>query len=139
MEGQPAQPPLKVCPHCSVASRTDADVCPSCGEPYSRGRRRFGTWWIAIPIVAAAFAIGYFGISNLIDDEPTEITPEEASAIEQGSSRSAVVESLGEPLAEEDVGKDRTCIQYALTDAPQPNWLFCFQRDKLISTSPVGE
>ena len=24
MEGQPAEVPLKVCPHCSVASRTDA-------------------------------------------------------------------------------------------------------------------
>jgi hypothetical protein len=143
MEGQ-SEVPLKVCPNCSVASRTDAETCPSCGKPYMRRglewpRRLEWRWWFAIPIVAAAFLIGYFGLSELIDDEPKRITAQEATAIEADSSRSAVVEQLGEPASETAVGEGQTCLQYEVTDAPEPTWLFCFREDKLVSSSPVPE
>lgn len=54
-----------------MATRTDADVCPSCGGSYvggGRPRLRW-SWWFAIPIVAAAFLIGLFGISRLVDGD----------------------------------------------------------------------
>src|ERR671922_381075 len=97
MEGQPAEAPLKVCPHCSVASRTDAETCPSCGKPYARGGPRL-RWssWLAIPIVAAAFLIGYFGISQLFDDEGEGITVEEAESVPQGISQAELTDRLGD-------------------------------------------
>jgi hypothetical protein len=130
--------PLKVCPHCAVASRTDAEACPSCGKPYVRRLPSLGRWWLAIPIVAAAFLIGYFGLSELIEDEPEGITRQDATGIETGSSPSAVVGRLGEPEAETQLAKG-PCFEYVLTDAPQPYWLFCFQEGKLVSSSPLPE
>jgi hypothetical protein len=138
MEGQPTQPPLKVCPHCSVASRTDADTCPSCGKPYARsGPTLRWSWWLAIPIVAAAFAIGYFGISELFDGDDTEgISREQAEAVPEGISPDELSERLGGETETVSTG-GLTCASYTVTDGPDPSWLFCFQGDKLVTSEPV--
>jgi hypothetical protein len=137
MEGQQAEVPLKVCPHCSVASRTDAETCPSCGKPYARrGPRLRWSWWLAIPIVAAAFAIGYFGISQLFDDEESEsITVEQAEAVPGGISQAELSERLGEPQETIRTG-GLTCALYAVTDGPQSAGVFCFRGDKLQRSPP---
>jgi hypothetical protein len=138
MEGQPTQPPLKVCPHCSVASRTDADTCPSCGKPYARsGPTLRWSWWLAIPIVAAAFAIGYFGISELFDGDDTEgVSREQAEAVPEGISPDELSERLGGETETVSTG-GLTCASYTVTDGPDPAWLFCFQGDKLVTSEPV--
>src|SRR5215211_3701265 len=91
--------PLKVCRHCSVASRTDAATCPSCGRPYERHIWPWGwRWWFAIPIVVLAFAVGYFGISKLIeDDDPPGVTAQDAGAVEPGVTQAELEDELGEP------------------------------------------
>jgi hypothetical protein len=138
MEGQPTQPPLKVCPHCSVASRTDADTCPSCGKPYARsGPTLRWSWWLAIPIVAAAFAIGYFGISELFDGDDTEgVSREQAEEVPEGISPDELSERLGGESETVSTG-GLTCASYTVTDGPDPAWLFCFQGDKLVTSEPV--
>jgi hypothetical protein len=138
MEGEPTQPPLKVCPHCSVASRTDADTCPSCGKPYARsGPTLRWSWWLAIPIVAAAFAIGYFGISELFDGDDTEgVSREQAEAVPEGISPDELSERLGGESEAVSTG-GLTCASYTVTDGPDPAWLFCFQGDKLVTSEPV--
>ena len=137
MEGQPAEAPLKVCPHCSVASRTDAETCPSCGKPYARGGPRLRwSWWLAIPIVAAAFLIGYFGISQLFDDEGEGITVEEAESVPQGISRAELTDRLGDDSETVRTG-GLTCASYPVTDDSDSAWLFCFQGDKLVRSRPV--
>jgi hypothetical protein len=138
MEGEPTQPPLKVCPHCSVASRTDADTCPSCGKPYARsGPTLRWSWWLAIPIVAAAFAIGYFGISELFDGDDTEgVSREQAEAVPEGISPDELSERLGGESETVSTG-GLTCASYTVTDGPDPAWLFCFQGDKLVTSEPV--
>jgi len=138
MEGQPAEVPLKVCPHCSVASRTDAETCPSCGKPYARqGPRLRWSWWLAIPIIAAAFLIGYFGISRLFDDDGAEgITVEQAESVPAGISQAELRGRLGEPQDTIRV-RELTCASYAVTDGPEAAGLFCFQGDKLQESPPI--
>ena len=148
MEGRPETAPLKVCPHCSVASRTDAETCPSCGRSYVRRRPELRwSWWFAIPIVAAAFLIGFFGLSNLIDgdesdDEAGTITLEQGAAVPDDVSRSELAGSLGgeEPaLTESKPGNPNTsCDYYLVRDQPDTVWEFCFRREKLVSSAPVG-
>jgi hypothetical protein len=150
VERQQAETPLKVCPHCSVASRTDADACPSCGKPYARRGLRLSLpsrwhWWYAIPIVAAAFAIGYFGISQLVDDdsepEAGAITPEQAAAVPDGVARSDLADHLdGEsPALVQQRGKQgETCEYYGITGQRDAVWEFCFEGDRLVSSAPLG-
>jgi hypothetical protein len=139
MEGESREFPLKVCPHCSVASRTDSETCPNCGKSYVRGRPSLRwSWWFAIPIVAAAFLIGYFGISQLIDGDEDGITVEEARSVEVGSvSRAELTERFGEPVAETTVNDDQECLQYVVSDGPDR--LFCFSGDTLVSKPPLPE
>ena len=142
MEGEPTQAPLKVCPHCSVASRTDADTCPNCGKSYVRGRPTLRwSWWLAIPIVAAAFAIGYFGISELVDGDDIEgISREQAEAVPVPDEISAA--ELSQRLGAESQTVRTggfTCASYPVTDGPDPGWLFCFQGDKLVRSDPIPE
>lgn len=138
MEASPPETPLKVCPHCSVASRTDAETCPSCGKPYVReGFRLRWSWWFAIPIVAAAFLIGYFGISQLFDDDGSDaITVEQAEVVPEGLSRGQVSERLGSEGETVRTG-GLTCASYPVTDGAE-GWLFCFQGDKLIRSTPIS-
>jgi hypothetical protein len=149
MEGQSPEAPLKVCPHCSVASRTDADTCPSCGQPYGRRRPQRQlrwSWWFAIPIVAAAFAIGFFWLSNLFDgDDPDEdaagITVEEGAAVPDGIPRAELESHLdGEtPVIERRKGrKGPMCAYYQVIDQPRQAWEFCFEDDELNSSALVG-
>ena len=145
MEPASEQLPLKVCRHCSVASRTESETCPSCGRSYSRGVLRW-RWWYAIPIVAIAFAGGYFGLSQLVydDDEPATVTEEEAGAIEPGASRTEVEDELGAPedeFANEPKGGEGaalTCTYYELAgDSSERVWQFCFQGDVLATSVAV--
>src|SRR5918998_5118809 len=78
--------PLKICRHCSVASRTESETCPSCGRSYERRSFRW-RWWYALPIVVLAFAGGYFGLSQLVydDEDPAGLTLEEARALSDAS------------------------------------------------------
>jgi hypothetical protein len=149
MEGQPPEAPLKVCPHCSVASRTDAETCPSCGKPYGRRRPQWQwrwSWWYAIPIVAAAFAIGFFGLSSLIDGDDSDqdaagITVEEGAAVPDGIPRAELEDHLdGEPpVLERRKGKEGPmCAYYGIADQPRGVWEFCFEDEKLISDAPIG-
>jgi hypothetical protein len=139
MESGSQQLPLKVCRHCSVASRTESATCPSCGQPYARRSLQW-RWWYAIPIVALAFAIGYFGLSELVyDDEPATVTEDEASAIELGSAPEEVEEALGEPGQTSEDAAGLSCVGYDIEGQPEGTWLFCFGQDKLVSSAPVSE
>jgi len=140
MESESSQISLKICRHCSVASRTDAASCPSCGKPYER---RIWRWWFAIPIVVLAFGIGYFGISRLIDDDnPAGVTADEAAAVTPGISRPDLEDQLGEaPQYERKRGNGEgapSCAYYGISDEPDAAWEFCFQDDKLITSHQVG-
>jgi hypothetical protein len=146
MESGSHQLPLKVCRHCSVASRTEAGECPSCGRSYGRRGLQW-RWWYAIPIVALAFAGGYFGLSQLVydDDEPAAVTEEEATAVQPGTSRADVEEELGAPegeFANDSVGRTGegavvSCTYYELADQPERAWQFCFQGDVLATSEAV--
>lgn len=148
MEGQPSEAPLKVCPHCSVASRTDADTCPSCGKTYVRRRPQWQwrwSWWYTIPIVAAAFAVGFFGLSELIDGSESEdaagITVEEGAAVPDGIPRAELEGHLDEeaPVVERRKGPNGPmCAYYQVIDQPRQAWEFCFREDELISSALTG-
>jgi hypothetical protein len=138
MESEASAAPLKVCPHCAVATRTDAATCPSCGKLY---QRRLWRWWMAIPIVAVAFAIGYFGISKLFDDDDSgTITAEQGSGIELGVSRGELEERLGTALEVNDERAEgaATCLYYGIADRPDSAWEFCFADDSLVTSEAVG-
>jgi hypothetical protein len=147
--------PLKVCPHCSVATRTAAEVCPSCGGSYLRGRRlprlRW-TWWLAIPIVVAAFLVGYFGISRLVDGDGAdagEITLQEAQGVSPDLSRDEVEDRLGEPaVVDSPDRRTPSCLSqagerikadevvfYSVSDAGDSLWQFCFKADEQVGSS----
>jgi hypothetical protein len=136
MESGSEQLPLKVCRHCSVASRTESEQCPSCGRSYARPRLQW-RWWFAIPIVALAFAGGYFGLSQLVyDDDGNAVTPEEAQAIAPGTSRTEVEEQLGEPSDADVNARGLSCTTYDVEGESDQAWLFCFGDDKLVSSKP---
>jgi hypothetical protein len=139
MEGESTQPPLKVCRHCSVASRTDAETCPACGRPYRRTLSLW--WWAAIPIVALAFGLGY-GVTELVQDDDSDsgsISFETGRAIEIGVSRDEFDERVPEePLLVEtrSTGNaEAECLYYAIADE-QRAWEFCFQDDRLATSRP---
>ena len=123
MEGQPAEAPLKVCPHCSVASRTDADSCPTCGKPYGR------------PRVANAAAVTV----ELVVCDPDHRGAEVPDGIERselagrldGESPALVRPKRGE--------KNVTCEYYGITNQPRAVWEFCFEGDTLVSSSSLGQ
>lgn len=137
MESQAEQPPLKVCRHCSVASRTEAETCPSCGRPYAR---RIWRWWFAIPIVAAAFAIGFFGLSELIEGEedPVGITLEEGEGVSLGASSAELEKQLDgqAPILTQrpGAGGAEECLYYGIVDRDDAVWMFCFSGDELVAS-----
>ena len=136
METASQQLPLKVCRHCSVASRTGDEVCPNCGRSYQRSWPRW-RWWYAIPIVAIAFAIGYFGISELVYDDPATVTEAEAQAIELGTARDDVEQQLGEPNEVTDDG-GLSCAAYEVEGQDDADWLFCYRQEKLVTSQSVS-
>jgi hypothetical protein len=139
MEGESAQPPLKICRHCSVASRTDAETCPACGRPY----RRSWWWWAAIPIVALAFALGY-GVTELLQDDEDEaaISFETAQALQTGISREEFDEQVGEePTLTRTRGSgedEATCLFYPIENQAEAVWQFCFRDDRLVTSTQLG-
>jgi hypothetical protein len=130
-------PALKVCPRCSVASRTDAERCPNCGRRY---QRRWRPVALGGAIVVLAFGAGYGGRSLLSDDDgsnaPDSITPEQAASVPQGISRSALIDRLGgkSPTVVRRIPRDGTCLFYPLTDQTDAVWEFCFQNARLASS-----
>jgi hypothetical protein len=146
MESESPQLPLKVCPQCSVASRTDADTCPSCGKPYARpGMRLPGRGvWIAVAIIVAAFAIGYGG-RKLIDgsDESGEISFAEGKAVKTGISESELRDRIGgeDPSYEKTLpgqgNSKQRCLYYAISDREGTLWQFCFVDGKLVTADAV--
>jgi RNA polymerase subunit RPABC4/transcription elongation factor Spt4 len=149
-----SQTPLKICRHCAVATRTTAAECPACGKPYERQLWR---WWFAIPIVIAAFFIGYGGrlliSGDGSDDDAGTITLEQGRDVLLGISASELDELLdGEPPAatEERPGGvlgadgapagpgDATCLYYALGGETDSAWEFCFQGDTLVSSEELS-
>jgi hypothetical protein len=138
MEGR-TEVPLKVCRHCSVASRTDAETCPSCGKPY---RRRLWRWWFAIPIVALAFAGGYFGRKAIQDDEPDGLTIEEARTLTLGASPENVENVLdGQPPGKvrrsSGGGSELVCRAYEVVDEEGTIWELCFLDGQLEVSKPL--
>lgn len=142
MESESTQLPLKVCPHCSVASRTDADTCPSCGKPYARTRN--WRWWIAIAIIVAAFGLGYGG-RKLIQgsDESGEISFAQGKAVKTGISESELRDQVGgeDPSYEKTLpgpgDAKRTCLYYAISDREGSLWQFCVADGKVVTADAV--
>jgi hypothetical protein len=142
MEGQSPQLPLKVCPHCSVASRTDADTCPSCGKPYARARN--WRWLIAVAVIVAAFGLGYGGRKLIQDsDESGEISFAQGQAVKTGVSESELRDRIGgeDPSYEKTLpgqgGAKQNCLYYAISDREGSLWQFCFLDGKLVSADAV--
>jgi hypothetical protein len=134
MESHPAQP-LKVCPRCSTASRTDAERCPDCGRRYQRHWRLVA---LGLVIVALAFAIGFEARLLLDDDDGSSaarITVEQAQGVPLGISRAQLAERLGaSPTVVSSAGAGRTCLFYPLSDDAESAWEFCFDRGALKSS-----
>jgi hypothetical protein len=140
MEGESTEIPLKVCRHCSVASRTDSETCPACGRPF---RRTWWRWWFAIPIVALAFAGGYFGRKALQDEETQSgLTSAEAESLATGASPSELEQLLDgqEPAdvrRQEAGGNELFCRYYTIVDREDEFWEFCFLNGRLEVARPV--
>ncbi len=139
MEGESAQPPLKVCPHCAVATRTDAATCPSCGKPYAR-QRRWGVW-VAVAIIVAAFGLGYGGRKLIQGDDSAGITFAEGKAVKTGISESELRDRVGEdPELTKNRGQGaakQTCLYYSISDREGSLWQFCFVDGKLVTANAV--
>ena len=143
MESESAQQPLKVCPNCSVASRTDADICPSCGKPYVRPPMRW-RWWFAIPIIVLAFGVGYGGRLLIQGDSESDsgtITTQQARAVKPGDSRAELDSALdgADPaVTKQPKGGSQTCVYYSIEEKPDSVWQFCLVKDKVVTTNAVG-
>ena len=142
MEAGTDQLPLKVCRHCSVASRTESDACPNCGRSYARASIRW-RWWYAIPIVAVAFAGGYFGLSEIVydDDEPEGLTLEEARGLPDAGPPSDVEAAADgdKPVDTRDQsegGTELLCRYYAVVDAEDTVWEACYLDGQLEISRP---
>jgi hypothetical protein len=138
MEAQ-SEAPLKVCRHCSVGSRTDAETCPNCGRPY---KRQLWRWWFAIPIIAVAFAGGYFGRKAIQDDEPDGLTIEEARALTLGASPESVENVLdgqrpGTVRRSSGGGNELVCRAYGVVDEEGTIWELCFLDGRLEISKPL--
>jgi len=139
MESQSTQPPLKVCRHCSVASRTDAATCPSCGRAY---QRRIWRWWLVIPIVLLAFTVGFFGRKALQDEAGDSVKAQQASEVELGISQAELADELAqaEPRHTSSGATEAgelTCLYYALEGVEDTDWEFCFTDDVLTTSTEV--
>jgi hypothetical protein len=142
MEARDEEIPLKVCRHCSVASRTNSDRCPSCGGNYERRSFRW-RWWYALPIVALAFAGGYFGLSELVydDEEPTGLTLEEARALPDAgppTDLEAVVdgEKAVDTRDQSKGGIELVCRYYVVVDTEDTVWEACYLSGRLEVSRP---
>jgi hypothetical protein len=129
MNDEPAQPPQKACRHCSVVSRTDAEICPSCGKRYERRPWR---WWHTIPVAVIAFGAGYFGWQAIRDEpEPQGLTLQEAREVNTGTAPARVARVL-DGQAPDRVkrssggGNQLVCRLYVVVDEERTAWEFCF-------------
>lgn len=163
MDAEPDAQPLKVCPHCAVASKTEAEACPSCGKPYGRRRRRLPSitaavsriplpgWAVAILIIVLAFGIG-FGVRLLVDGGDSSTDSPAAQLQRAGipyakankvsgtiTPRQVIARFPGKPFDIQLKPKDNlTCYLYLLADRPGTGFQFCFRKGKLQSTGTVA-
>jgi hypothetical protein len=140
--------PLKVCPHCAVATRTEADMCPSCGKPYARGRRLrvpLPGWALALLVIALAFGAGYGGYRLFKDDGKGSsgkvvidgITFAQARGVMLGTAEPVVLARVrGIPHVSKTVN-GTTCFYYLLKDQPGNSWGFCFRHGRLSTTGTL--
>jgi hypothetical protein len=139
MRPEPEQTPAKVCRQCSVASRTDAETCPSCGRPYER---RLWRWWLAIPIAVLAFGAGYFGWQAIRDEpEPEGLTIEEARRVTVGVAPASVNQVLDRQAPDRvkrssGGGSELVCRLYEVVDEEGTAWEFCFLDGALEISRP---
>jgi hypothetical protein len=93
---------------------------------------------MAIPIVAFAFAIGYFGLSELVGDDTGVITADEGAAVELGISQAELGDRIGEPSLQVETGTEGDeCLYYEIADSSDRAWQFCFARDDLVKSGEV--
>jgi hypothetical protein len=142
----PAESPLKVCRHCSVATRTEATACPNCGRSYARQPFKW-RWWYAIPIVVIAFALGFFGISNLVWDDDSGVdsskglTLAEAQALPDSGPPSDIETAADghKPVDTRDQseeGADFVCRYYTVIDVDRTVWEACYLSGQLEVSRP---
>jgi hypothetical protein len=141
MNAEPERRPLKICPHCAVASRTDAETCPSCGKPYER---RAWRWWFVIPVAVLAFGAGYFGWEAIRDDEESEpagLTIQEARNATVGDLPARVNRVLdgqrpSRVRRSSAGGNELVCRLYLVVDGEETAWEFCFLNGELEISRP---
>jgi hypothetical protein len=139
MESQSTEAPLRICPRCSAATRTDSETCPACGRRY---RRRYWIWALGAAIVVLAFGAG-FGIRALVngggDSGVDAITNAQGNSVAAGSSREQLDQSLhgAQPSSIQHVSKGGTCLTYPSKEAPDFSWIFCFRDDALYLKTQV--
>jgi hypothetical protein len=132
-------PPLRICPRCAAATRTDGETCPNCGRRYQR-RYRLGA--LGVVIVALAFAAGFGGRELLAGDGSgsDSISAQQASSVTLGVSRDQLNQRLGdaEPITTEPTANGGTCLAYRSSDAAGHTWVFCLRDDKLVAKREMG-
>jgi len=138
MESHSAELPLRVCPRCAVATRTDSETCPNCGRRY---RRRYRLAGLAVLVVVLAFGVG-FGVRALLSDDDSNsnsISSQQANAVGGGSSRQRLDAIVGdaEPISVRPFIGGGSCITYASSDSTHRAWLFCFQKDELVERREI--
>ena len=138
MESHSAELPLRVCPRCAVAARTNSETCPNCGRRY---RRRYRLAGLAVLVVALAFGVG-FGVRALLsgdDSTSNSISSGQANALGGGTSRQRLDEIVGDakPISVRPLAGGGSCVTYASSDSAHRAWLFCFQNDELVERREI--
>ncbi len=142
-------PPTKLCPHCGAQSQTFEKKCPSCGKKYKKRTGLKVFLWICLGglvVIAGCSALIAAGINSANDEaDKHAITKAQFDSIEQGTSQSEVVDTLGKPtgkqefenqgaFSNEPVGS--SCIYYAKKGEDLlgfPSFQFCFTNGELDS------
>jgi hypothetical protein len=139
MENQPPpSPPLRICPRCAVATRTDAATCPNCGRRY---RRRYWLGALGVVIVALAFAAGFGGRELFDGDSGSDsISANQANSVTLGISRDQLNQRLddAEPIGTEPAIRGATCLAYRSSNPPGHTWVFCLRDNKLVAKREIA-
>jgi hypothetical protein len=130
--------PLRVCPRCAAASRTDSETCPNCGRRY---RRRYWIGAVAVAVAVLAFGVG-FGAREFLngDDSGSDtISDPQANSVALGISREQLNQRLGgaAAISAEPVAKGGTCLAYPSSDTPDRTWVFCLRDDRLFEKRQI--